>query len=72
MGINLELIENKRIVQAWRAKNWPKGVYSIVSFKIEKEGAGTGLIFDHTGVPEKEVDHRAEGWKKMYWARMSE
>ena len=71
-GFNLDLIENKRIVQAWRAKNWPKGVYSIVSFKIEKEGTGTKLIFDHTGLPEKEVDHLAEGWKKMYWDRMTE
>ena len=46
-GFNLDLNENKRIVQAWRAKNWPKGVYSIVSFKIAKEGIGTKLIFDH-------------------------
>ncbi len=22
-GINVELVKNKRIVQAWRAKNWP-------------------------------------------------
>jgi len=70
-GFNLNLIENKLIVQAWRARNWPKGVYSIVSFKIGKEGAGTKLIFDHTGLPEKEVDHLAEGWKKMYWDRIA-
>ena len=71
-GINLELVENKRIVQAWRGKNWPKGIYSIVSFKISKEGMGTKLVFDHTGIPEGEVDHLADGWKKMYWDRMGE
>jgi activator of HSP90 ATPase len=71
-GVNLELVENKRIVQSWRAKNWPKGVYSIVSFKIEKDGTGTKLTFDHTGLPEKEVGHLTEGWKKMYWDRMTE
>ena len=71
-GITLDLVENKRIVQAWRAKNWPKGVYSIVSFKISKDGSGTKLVFDHTGIPEGKVDHLAEGWKKMYWDRMTE
>ena len=24
-GVNVELIKNKRIVQAWRAQNWPAG-----------------------------------------------
>ncbi len=60
-GINLELIENKRIVQAWRGKNWPKGIYSIVSFKISKAGRRTKLVFDHTGIPEGEVDHLSDG-----------
>ena len=71
-GVKLELVENTRIVQSWRAKNWPEGIYSIVSFKIEKAGTGTKLTFDHMGLPEKEVDHLAEGWKKMYWDRMTE
>lgn len=71
-GVNLDLVENKRIVQAWRAKNWPKGLFSIVSFNLEKQGSGTKLVFDHTGLLEKDVDHLAEGWKKMYWDRMTE
>jgi activator of HSP90 ATPase len=71
-GINLDLVENKRIVQAWRAKNWPKGVYSIVSFKFSKAGSGTKLIFDHTGIPEGMSDHLASGWQKMYWDRLTE
>ena len=28
-GRNVELVPGKRIVQAWRAKNWPKGIYSL-------------------------------------------
>ena len=71
-GLNLHLVENKHIVQARRAKNWPKGLYSIVSFKLEKEGTGTKLVFDHTGLPEKDVEHLAEGWKKMYWDKLTE
>ncbi len=71
-GINLDLVENKRIVQAWRAKNWPKGVYSIVSFNFSKDGSGTKLIFDHTGIPDGQEDHLAGGWQKMYWDRLTE
>lgn len=29
-GRNIELVPNKRIVQAWRVKIWPEGLYSIV------------------------------------------
>ncbi|MGQ0484874.1 MAG: SRPBCC domain-containing protein [Hyphomicrobiales bacterium] len=71
-GINLDLVENKRIVQAWRAKNWPKGVYSIVSFQFSKAGSGTKLTLDHTGIPEGQSDHLAGGWQKMYWDRLTE
>lgn len=71
-GINLDLVENKRIVQAWRGKDWPKGVYSIVSFKFSKEGSGTKLILDHTGIPDGMSEHLAGGWQKMYWDRLTE
>lgn len=71
-GINLELVENKSIVQAWRGKDWPKGVYSIVSFKLSKAGSATKLVFDHTGIPDGMSDHLADGWKKMYWDKMAD
>ncbi|MEP6828450.1 MAG: SRPBCC domain-containing protein [Aestuariivirga sp.] len=71
-GIDLELVENKHIVQAWRAKNWPKGLYSIADFKLEKDGTGIKLAIDHTGLPEKEVEHLADGGKKMYWEKLTE
>ena len=34
-GRNVELVANKRVVQAWRAKTWPDGLYSIVRFELE-------------------------------------
>ncbi len=34
-GRNVELKPGQRIVQAWRAGNWPEGVYSIVKFELE-------------------------------------
>src|SRR4051794_14852489 len=44
-GRNLELVPDKRIVQAWRAQDWPDGVYSIVRFELESADGATNLVF---------------------------
>jgi activator of HSP90 ATPase len=66
-GRNVELVKNQRIVQAWRPKSWPDGVYSIVRFELKPRGQGTRLVFDHVGFPEGQHDHLAEGWENHYW-----
>jgi activator of HSP90 ATPase len=70
-GRHLELVPDKRVVQAWRAKTWPEGVYSIVRFELTADGAGTRLVFDHTGFPEDEKDHLSSGWKAQYWEKIA-
>ena len=71
-GINLELIPGKRIVQAWRAKSWPEGIYSIVHFALSKRGKGTALVFDHTAAPPEQVESLTKGWHDMYWSKMTD
>lgn len=66
-GRNVELRENQRIVQAWRAGNWPEGVYSIANFELSATGAGSKLSFSHNGFPETMREHLDGGWHKMYW-----
>ena len=66
-GRNIELARHKRIVQAWRAGNWPEGVFSIVRFDIVGEGAGSRLTLTHTGFPEDMQGHLESGWAKMYF-----
>ncbi|HET6871135.1 MAG TPA: SRPBCC domain-containing protein [Solirubrobacteraceae bacterium] len=67
-GRNVELVPDRRLVQAWRAASWPEGVYSIVNFKLERDGGEqTRLVFDHTGFPAEAHDELAAGWDKMYW-----
>src|SRR5438552_1743806 len=61
-GRQIELVPAKRVVQAWRAKTWPEGVYSIARFELQPDGAGTKLIFDHTGFPEDMKEHLSQGW----------
>jgi len=66
-GINVALTKNKRIVQAWRATNWPKGHYSIVTFDLKPTKIGTLLDFTHVGIPAHRVKSIDFGWKNYYW-----
>lgn len=67
IGRQIELVPNQRIVQAWRVVDWDPGVYSIAKFELLEQGAGTKLVFDHTGFPKGDAEHLAEGWKSHYW-----
>jgi activator of HSP90 ATPase len=66
-GRQIELVPNQRLVQAWRAGSWPVGVYSIARFELVTDGAGTKIVFDHTGFPQGDGEHLAAGWKGHYW-----
>jgi activator of HSP90 ATPase len=66
-GRNVELMPNQRIVQAWRARNWPEGVYSIVRFELDAQGSETRLTLDHSAFPEGNAEHLEGGWHRMYW-----
>ncbi len=66
-GRNVELNENKMIVQAWRVGGWPEGVYSIVRFTLDNAGDETKVILDHSGFPDDAAEHLDGGWHKMYW-----
>ena len=66
-GRNIELIPNRRIVQAWRPASWPAGVYSLVRFELAARGAGSRLVLDHAGFTEDKWEGLNSGWPKMYW-----
>jgi activator of HSP90 ATPase len=71
-GENLELARGKRIVQTWRASDWPSGVNSTITFKLEAVPGGTRLNFTQTGVPDDQYDSIKRGWKEFYWAPLKE
>jgi uncharacterized protein YndB with AHSA1/START domain len=66
-GRIVELVPNERVVQAWRTAEWTPGIYSIARFELLENGAGTRLVFDHTGFPKGQAEHLAVGWKTNYW-----
>ncbi len=69
-GKNLKLIQDRLIVQAWRAADWPKGHCSKAMFLLTKTKTGTKLTFGHTGVPTEKYKGINSGWKSEYWVKM--
>jgi activator of HSP90 ATPase len=70
-GRHIELVENERLVQAWRPAHWKSGIYSIARFQLSDQGTGTKLVFDHTGFPKGEASSLSDGWHKNYWEPMA-
>ena len=66
-GRHIELSPEQRIVQDWRVKAWPEGVYSEVRFDLSASGDATTLELTHTGYPDDAAEHLEPGWHKMYW-----
>ena len=69
-GKTLSLTKDRRIVQSWRANNWPKGVYSKATFAFAKAPGGARVTFTQTGVPSEFYGEISAGWRAYYWAPM--
>jgi activator of HSP90 ATPase len=67
-GYHLELVPQRRIVQAWRSRNWPAGAYSVVTFELSRlKGGRTRLAFTQVGVPAFDRRAKSGGWRSRYW-----
>ena len=71
-GRHIELVPGERIVQAWRSNGWKAGDFSIARFELKEQGAGTKIVFDHTGFPKGQAEHLAGGWKQHYWEPLAQ
>jgi activator of HSP90 ATPase len=72
-GKNLILEPYDRIVQAWRATDFPEkhpDSFLEVTFKPEKDG--TKLTLKHSGIPEGMGKDYKKGWKEFYFDHMKE
>jgi activator of HSP90 ATPase len=69
-GTNLELERDKKIVQAWRADDWPAGHFSRATFSLKPVKGGTQLSFYQSGVPDLHYAGIKQGWIDFYWTPM--
>ncbi len=70
-GINIKLIKNKKIIQKWRASDWPEGHYSTITFELKEKNGNTKVIFTQTGIPENS-DVSEKAWTQYYWNPLKE
>jgi activator of HSP90 ATPase len=73
-GKNIELKPGEKIVQSWRASDWPAEHYSTVTFLIEpyEDGEGVLMTFIQDDVPEESAEEIEQGWQDFYWLPLKE
>ena len=71
-GKNLELVPNKRIVQAWRTSEFSQDEPdSRIEVTLEPAGSQTKLTLKHTGLPPHGGQYES-GWVESYFEPMKE
>jgi activator of HSP90 ATPase len=69
-GVTVELVPNRKIVQFWRSRNWPRYHYSTVTFALAPVRGGTRLRFTQEGVPNNDYSAKRSGWISSYWEKI--
>jgi uncharacterized protein YndB with AHSA1/START domain len=70
-GINVDLVPGRRIVQAWRHRRFPEGVFSMAAVTLKRTpDGGTELVLTHRGVPKELIPETEQAWREQYWQRM--
>jgi activator of HSP90 ATPase len=72
-GINVDLYPENRIVQAWRSKDFPTGIFSMATFNLTAtKDDGTEIVLTHRGVPKDLIPRIENEWRELYWAKMKD
>ena len=70
-GINVDLVPARRIVQAWRHRSFPEGIYSMAAVTLTPTpSGGTELVLTHRGVPKALIPETEQAWRELYWQPM--
>ena len=70
-GINVDLVPGRRIVQAWRHKRFPEGIFSMAAVTLTPTpDGGTELVLTHRGVPKELIPETESAWREQYWAKI--
>ncbi|APV44716.1 putative conserved protein YndB, AHSA1/START domain [Dehalogenimonas formicexedens] len=71
-GTFLEIVPGRKIVQEWRASDWPSGIFSRVTIDLQEKNGLTTLRLTQEGVPEAFAEEISQGWHDFYWDRLRE
>lgn len=72
-GKNLELVRPDRIVQTWRAADFPEGAPdSKLTIEIAEHDGETKISVKHEGLPEGTAQRFTDGWRDFYFIPMED
>lgn len=64
-GKNLEIVENKKLVQKWNFGDQPEeSIVTIILFENKK---GTQVELIHKNIPDEDYENIIEGWNEYYF-----
>lgn len=67
-GVVVDLEPGKRVVQAWRRKDFPVGAFSMAAFVLTAtRDGGTELVLTHRGVPKLLIPDVERDWRECHW-----
>lgn len=70
-GVNVDLVPGRRIVQAWRHRRFPEGIFSMAAVTLTPTAdGGTELVLTHRGVPKDLIAETEQAWRDQYWSRI--
>lgn len=70
-GVIVDLSPHKRIVQAWRRKDFPEGIFSMAAMTLKATSdGGTELVLTHRGVPKDLIPGVESSWRENYWNKI--
>ena len=69
-GINLEIEENKKIVQQWYFGEEEEN--STVTLKLHLHKKGTSVELLHINIPEEAFENISDGWDEDYFGALKE
>ncbi|MCK4501251.1 SRPBCC domain-containing protein [Candidatus Babeliales bacterium] len=67
-GKNLEIIDNKKIVQEWYFGDQPEK--SIVTINLFDNKKGTQVELIHKNIPDEDYENIIEGWNEYYFGAL--
>lgn len=70
-GTIVGLIPDQKIVQKWRAADWPQGHYPTVTLELQAQGQETRLDFTQADIPEDLYPELEAGWVEFYWDKLA-
>ena len=71
-GTHLELEPSKRILQSWRASDFPESAGdSRLEVLLEPAEGGTRVTLRHTDIPEGQAERFRQGWEDFYFNPMT-